>query len=317
MKKKLALMLAMVMSLGMAVPAMAAQNYSYKAHTLTDVNGNIFKFDKAETQYALNHAVYTEKGYIKISDPVLILKDGSGFSWKWSHKLDYIEHMTTTLLSWEEWHFSDDVVAKDAMGLPFVGGYNVDAGISEDARKVEDALYHPKAESADIVAVVRDQNNEDVVLMKESTAKKYDDCLVTKSEKVVTMLTKDMLTLSNEHLVGTGVSYTCTVTNTTDDYLKGSYVVVFYTPELSEYGEAFAQVNILELNLAPGQSWKGELISNFKKLVENYEIMTGRFEDDADKRAFLKNAPLTEVGGRYVADADKCAEWLESLEVTF
>lgn len=315
MKKVLVTMLTIVMTLGMTVPAMAAQNYSYKAHTLTDVNGNTFKFDKAETQYVLNHAVYTEKGYIQISDPVLILKDGSGFSWKWSHKLDYIEHMTTTLLPWEEWHFSDDVVAKDAMGLPFVGGYNVDAGISEEARKVEDALHHPKVQSADIVAVVRNQNNEDVVLMKESTAKKYEDFL--EAPVAVAELTADMIDLSNERLVGTGVFYGCTIMNTSDMPLKGSYAVVFYTPELDENGCAHAQVNIMELDMAPRQTQAKELYAHYFNLVENFEIMTGRFVDEADKEAFLNNAPLIEADGRYVADTEKCAQWLESLGVTF
>lgn len=130
-------------------------------------------------------------------------------------------------------------------------------------------------------------------------------------------LTEDMLTLSNEHLIGTGVSYDCTVTNTTNEPLTGSYAVVFYTPELDENGVAHAQVNILDLDLAPGESQTSELLASHFDLVEDFEIMTGRFEDDADKEAFLQNGTLRKDLGRYNVDTNKCAAWLESLGVTF
>ena len=303
MKRKLALVLSAVMSLGMAVPAMAANHYNFKSYAFKDNEGNVFNFDAANAEYRIFHqSLMNDKVYYQ---PLVVLKDNSGYNLKTANG-GMIEHYTYILeidseVDYPYYHDGCDNSVEAGRG-------NV-AGMFEhfakSSYKEENFFFADQSEQGDWT-----------FFMTESAAKEWD-AYIEPLKPAVAELTEDMIELSHEHPVGTGVSYGCTIINTTDKPLKGSYAVVFYTPELDENGNAHAQVNIFDLDIAPGQTKASELLATHFNLVEDFEIMTGRFADEADKEEFLKNNALYEDYGRYNVDPHKCKQWLEGLGVTF
>lgn len=104
------------------------------------------------------------------------------------------------------------------------------------------------------------------------------------------------LKISDEYgLLDTGLYYESTLTNTTDQPIQGYYALLTYFPQ--KYiectgAEAFqAQVQPIDVNLAPGESTSLTLYSGFFGLA-NANLVWISFEDQAERDAFLADKAL-------------------------
>lgn len=106
---------------------------------------------------------------------------------------------------------------------------------------------------------------------------------------------------SCQHL-DTGVGYESTLTNTTGKPLQGSYALLTYFPQkyTDRLGAAAfqAQVQPIDVNLAPGESTSLTLYSGFFGLA-NANLVWISFEDQAERDAFLADEALNGINTSY------------------
>ena len=312
MKKVLVTMLAMVMSLGMAVPAMAANHYSFQSYTHTDTEGNVIKFDAANTEYRIYHSGFDGKIYYQ---PLVVLKDHSGYSAKaamgdWMSHYTYIIEMDTEM----NYPFYHDGVES-----------SIDPGKGNEIALFEQHFEKNWDEYGKENFFFASKSAQGIwtFFMTESAAKNWDAYIEPMAPVVEKPVVEEPVVEADYNdpdvyftegdQLADGVSYEFVLKNKGDTDIEAYYAMMTYDPETT----GALQIHPMNVKLAPGETYRGNLSSAYWGMSNN-KVFWLAFDDVAERDTFLADSALysDDIGNtRYVLQEDvDAADWLNDLQ---
>lgn len=313
MKKRVALLLVFMMLFTLlAVPTYASEFSNFKTYTFTDYKGSRIEFSAALTGYVLNYSDPVNDGLIR---PVIILKDNSTFKLDAADEVKFYdeEQKSYGILNYPLMLSENGI---DTDGLPEIHDYR-ESVIFENQNNVK-YLFDSESleEDTEWMAEFRDSQNVKYFIMTESTANRFSKFISRDNEQPK----RDILfKLDNEKSVGTGVSYDYTLTNNSNTVVEGCYAAVMYCPYVGANDAVYAEIKTFDVSIKPYSSVKGEYVSSYRNLVENFEILWIKFDSKEEKNSFIAESPLTQDENqkdKYNVKTDSGKWFEETMSVT-